>query len=174
MPPSTVTTLYDFAKELLDDCHDALLTTSGGATTYEHVNPGTPSLDCCDSLIVYVNPLGAEPHGGGAAYEEGHQSQRGGRLNVATFKILVTRCLEQPSDGAPLPDADLNAAAQEVDADVWAIWNYLTALYRAGSLFQGACSDVWFVNAIPLEPQGGCIGWTITIRAAIDGYAVTP
>jgi hypothetical protein len=41
---------------------------------------------------------------------------------------------------------------------------------REGTLFDGRCTPTDFGPATPVNDQGGCGGWMITVLVQIDGY----
>lgn len=171
---SDVTTLADFASELLSLANDCLSTTPAGAIDRAFVSPSLPALDCCPQLTVDVRSLTLEVTAPTTPLTAlGHRlSVSQSALYVATLVITVVRCtpvIEQNS----LPSiTDMEAAATAANEDLWAIWNGVATAKRAGTLFGGNCPALYVDPPVPLPAEGGCVGWVIPYRPAIDGYAV--
>ena len=164
--------LYQHADELLFVCVDALNTiptyepTLDGAPDRYFVAPGQPAADCCPQLTVHVGPIGeffssAPPPKASDA-----------RINRVQFIATLFRCVPTLTAGGNPPDLhDQAAAAEQIDADGWALWNHVWNLVRNGTLF-ARCNP--FVQSMtPLVPSGGCGGWILTVSAHIDGYEET-
>lgn len=170
---NSVTTLYDFAEELLAESVLALTTTTAGSPTRAYVAASLPALDCCPQLTVHVQGLaleGTSPVSPGPVV--GFRTQLG-QVNLATLLVTIVRCSPQPTGGdLTPPDAAANATfAATVLEDLWALWNWITNIIRDGTLFEGKCMGVYLDGATPIDDQGGCGGWTFTIRTSIQGYA---
>jgi hypothetical protein len=175
--PSTIDTLGDYAVELLQVCEAAIAKTDAGPIDRAFISPGNPALDCPEQLTVNLSSI---------AYDTtqptipppapGHRSaKRFGSLILATYKITAVRCipvgrgpnvnLYQP----PTP-AEQQAAALSIVQAAWSCWNDITNAVAAGTIFGGPCKAVYLDALAPLEPSGGSAGWTLQVRAAIDGY----
>jgi hypothetical protein len=172
--------LHGLAVELLDaamfalDTLPAMDATLKGAPERRYVSPGTPALDCCDQLTVHIASLEeapTEPLGLGA----GRRASLG-RVNHAVLTLTLTRCVPTGTHGkttyTPPTDLELNAAAEQIDADGWALWNHLYNRIRAGLLFS-LCDGVFWLGARSLGPEGGCAGWVFGFRVVLDGYEET-
>jgi hypothetical protein len=87
--------------------------------------------------------------------------------------VTIFRCVPGPVQsklGFEPPSAvELEAAAEQINADGWALWNHLLNRIRAGLLFD-LCREVFFEGGRELTPQGGCAGWVFGFRVALDGY----
>lgn len=169
---TSVTTLSEFAAELLEECTIALATTSGGAPDRTLISPSVPALDCCPMLAVDVRALGLEgtaPTAPGPVL--GHRTFQG-QLTLATLVATFVRCTPQPTGGdlSPPTQAALTVVSSQIQEDVWAVWNHLTNLVRAKELFAAGCMAVYLDGATPINEAGACAGWTVTVRAAISGY----
>lgn len=170
---NTVSTLNEFAQELLAEAESALATTSGGVPGRSYVALQQPAFDCCPMLTVHVSGMGLENTSPVAPSPVlGHRPQMG-LLNLATFVITVVRCTPQPTGGQLTPPqvAALQVASAEVQQDLWAIWNRLTYRFADG-MFEGRCFAVYLESAIPVNEAGMCAGWLITVRTAIQGYPI--
>jgi hypothetical protein len=168
--------LQALALELLTADEEALNTIPilapglEGAPERAFVSPGIPAFDCCPQLTVHVeaiNDADTTPGGLGA-----------GRRNVSGKKIyvrLVTtiiRCVPSSQTGqvtSPPLATDLQAAAEQTNADAWALYNHIFAMWRSGD-FLSLCSNLLFEGARSVGEQGKCAGWTLSLRAMLDGY----
>lgn len=173
---NSVTTLYDFAVELLDESIAALNTTTAGAPERAFVGVALPALDCCPQLSVHVQGLGLDNTSPTSpATVVGSRTPRDGQVNLASFWVTIVRCTPQPSGGdltPPSPSA-LQGASLTILEDLWALWNWLTNRIRTKpGLWEGKCMATYLDSAIPLDESGGCAGWQIPIRTSIQGYNV--
>ena len=161
--------LQALAQELLDASIWALDTIPtfapglGGSPERSFVSPGSPALDCCDQLTVHVAGVSQLPTGP-------HTHKDSARKNIVTLVVTATRCVHGLKDDGQPPDAtDLEADAAQMNADGWALWNHLWNLMRSGDLLT-LCDEVFWDGLRALTPSGGCGGWTLTLRAAYEGY----
>lgn len=159
--------LFAIAQELLDASVDALDTIPtfapalAGAPERSFVSPGQPALDCCDQLTVHVASVTEFPPGQSDTHKDS------ARKNLVAFTITATRCHD--IEVIPPAEETLSAIAEQMDADGWALWNHLWNLMRSGELFT-LCGPVTWDGLRALIPSGGCGGWTLTIRAEVEGY----
>ena len=161
--------LYTFAVELLAASVEALDTIPvfdpglTGAPDRSFVSPGQPAFDCCPQLTVHVAGVSEFP----AGQTDTHKA--GARQNLVTFVVTSVRCLSESNTELPPDPLDLQADAEQLDADGWALWNHLWNLMRSGDLFT-LCGPVTWGGLRSLTPSGGCGGWTLTISAEVEGY----
>ncbi len=167
VPVSDVTSLTQLAQTVLTVAEGCLATTTAGTPARSFYAPGAPPWDCCPALCVYVSRLSEEvtsPFSPPIA--TGHRTQFG-RLNLVTLVVLATRC-----DTESLDAAEIEAVADMVQEDGWALWNGFYDAIRDGE-FQDECSDIHFDlgQAVPASPtqRGGCVGWQFTFRAQLGG-----
>ncbi len=172
--------LNTIADLVLQSCAEALDTVHAddasllGAPSRQFVSPGAPVLDCCDQLTVHVQLINSgQTSPGGLA---GGKSHRYGLLNHVTMLVTSTRCIPDGFDlmgnySAPDP-AELDAAAEQLNADAWALWNHLYNLQSSG-LLRSLCDEVFLDGVNALVPSGGCAGWLYQLRFALDGYTET-
>lgn len=170
---STVTTLYDFATELLAEAVAALATTAAGAPASQFVSYALPSLDCPEQLTVDVRAVGHDsnrPTAPGQA--RGHLTQYGHVTNLGTFVVTMTRCVPvvDGMNGQLPPPAEIQAAAGVILEDGWAFWNHMTSIIKAGTLWGGRCTTIYRDPGVPVQGQGGSAGWAFSMRPVIDGY----
>lgn len=165
------TDLYTLASELLMASVFALDTVPAddplldGAPERFFVAPGRPALDCCPQLTVHVDNVTESPTAVGL--ESGRKSTSA-RISLVNFIVTSVRCL--PKEQIP-PIDEIDAVARQVDADGWALWNVLWSLWASGDLFS-VCGEVFWDGLRALNPSGGCVGWTLSIRARLDGYLI--
>lgn len=171
-----VTTLYDFAVELLDEASAALATTSAGTPERAYVALAQPALDCCPQLTVHVQQLTLENTAPTSPSPViGSRTPRDGQVNLAGFVVTIVRCTPQPSGASLTPPAPsaLQAVSLECLEDLWALWNWLTNKIRTNpGLWEGRCMGTYLDTAIPLNEEGGCAGWQLPVRTSIQGYNV--
>jgi len=157
------------AEEFLAVCEEALDTIPilipglEGAPVRSFVAPGRPAADCCPQLTVHTvgvleDQLGAAVPG---------RSAMTTRQNQVTLAMTLFRCA--PTEKIMPAQAELEAAAAQVNADGWALWNHLFNLVRDGILFS-FCSEVKWGLLTALQPEGNCVGWYWPIEVALDGY----
>ena len=146
-----------------------------GAPGRSFVSSGRPAFDnCCgDERTVggqlTVNAAFAVPKQI-VPTTQGVDAKIGMRINHVTFNIWIVRCLPIADIDGEAPSAAANsAAAEQTDADAWALYNHLWNMVRAGALLS-ICSEVFFDGLRALDPSGGCGGWVLTLRAQVDGY----
>lgn len=170
--------LHALAQEFLTACELALDTVPtfapelGGAPARSYVSPGQPAADCCDQLTVHVVGL-AEAPTQPTGLPEGLKAQYGARVNHVNLLATILRCVPTGSTTkttyTPPSAADLEAAARQLNADAWALWNNVWNQIRAGQLFS-LCSGVFWGGMRSLEPSGGCGGWVLSLTVATEGY----
>jgi hypothetical protein len=162
--------LHSLALEFLAACEEALNTIPsaspgyGGVPASAFISPGSPALDCCEQLAVYVSSISDQPLTGPSP------SAPKAKINNVTLVAVATRCIPtSDNDGNPPSEAAQTAAAAQINLDAWALWNHLFNLMDAGMLFD-RCGNVVFAGLQVLIPQGGCGGVQVTVRVSLDGY----
>lgn len=169
--PSTLTTPYDWAVDLLGVAGTALAGTTGGAIDRSFVAAGLPALDCCPQLTVHVAGHGILPTTAPGALTPGHR-RTVGIVRFVRFVVTVVRCAPVPgAKGAPPTPTAQQAIAAALNEDPLAIIDAVTKADKAGTLFDGTCREFYFDGATSLDPSGGCVGWVINFRASIEGLA---
>lgn len=161
------------AQELLDASVDALNTLPGfdptllGAPSRSFVAFGSPVLDCCDQLTVFVPQVLDAPTAPGGL---GAGRKVAAKINHVFLIVTISRCYPVPDDkGNPPPVADLVTASEQLNADGWALWNHLYSLWTADLLFT-FCGEVFWDFLRPLGPSGGCAGWDMGVHISLGGY----
>lgn len=172
--------LFGLCQEFLEASIEALNTIPTyepqleGAPERAFVSPGRPALEGCDQLAVYADLVNDAPTAPGGL-EAGRR--RVAKRNHVTVVITIDRCVEDSRQGnqtlvQPFPAADLEAAAQQTDADGWALWNHLYNIWHS----EGAdppftfCNEVFFEGMRALPEEGGRAGWVLVMRTILDGY----
>jgi hypothetical protein len=174
------TDLQTLAEALLDAAIEALDTIPNfapgleGAPERTFISPGRPALEGCDQLCVNADLiLDAQTTPGGLG--AGRRPWQG-KINHVTLTITIDRCVVDNRTGVDITEPyraeDLTETAQQTNADAWAIWNHLFNMASAGLLLT-MCSELFFDGARALPEEGGRAGWTITLRARLDGYEET-
>ena len=164
------TDLHGLAREFLDACIEALDTiptydiTLAGSPARTFVAPGPVALDCCDQLAVHV--------GGIAEGDSAPGLPRASFARITRVQLVATaaRCVPVPdTNGNPPSPTEQEAAAEQINADKWALWNHLHNMITEGLLFDSCCDVIWGA-LVPLQPNGGCGGSRLTITVCFDGY----
>jgi hypothetical protein len=170
MPGTGPEDLHSLAVDFLDACVAALDTISdinpalGGSPLRAFVAPGPPAIDCCDQLTVHV----AQIDEGSSAPPVPRASTA--RINLVTFVATITRCVPTIDDNGIPPTSDSQQeAAEQINADQWALWNHLYNRIHAGLLFDRCCDIVWG-SLRSLTPSGACGGSSLTITVCFGGY----
>lgn len=166
------TDLYQLAGEYLFAVRDALNTTVKQAPSRGFVSPGAPAWDCCDQLTVHVvSPQLAPTSPGVGALSDQRRFNLGDYVNYITLTATILRCVPTLDDDGNLPTVTaMDAAAQTILSDLWAVWNVLSQAKAAGTLFAGRCREMTFTPAVSQNPQGGCGGWEISAIVQLDSY----
>ncbi len=171
------TDLQALALEMLAADEDALNTIPilapglEGAPERAFVSSGLPAFDCCPQLTVHVQDItDANTTPGGLA--EGRRNVHGKKIYVRLVTTII-RCVIDTRTGSVLTGApsaaDLQATAEQTNADAWALYNHIYSMWRSGE-FLTVCSNLVFEGARSVIEQGKCAGWTVTFRAMLDGY----
>jgi hypothetical protein len=169
---ATLDDLNDVAEAFLMASIAALELTDAGVPGRAFVSSGEPALDCCGQLSVWNQTLeDVALAGGQGALSPAKKINRGTQPSI-TLRIQATRCqigLNKLGEGELPRPADMQATAKMTNQDAWALRCHLMReLRRDGSLAQ-VCAGAEFLGAQALTPQGGCVGWTFTIRYPIEG-----
>jgi hypothetical protein len=162
------TDLPDLAEEFLDVCVEVLDTiptynaTLDGAPERAFVTFQRPIFDCCPQLTVHVGSLTE----GASAPQPPKTSVA--RINRATLIATIIRCV--PTDAPAIPAVSA-AAAVQVYADRWALWNGIWNRIAEGLLFDKCGNVIWVsMTPIPGESSGECAGSVLTLSVSLDGY----
>lgn len=159
--------LHVLAGDFLDACIEALDSNApglAGAPERTFISPGRPVLDCCDQLAVHVEAV-TELNSTGS----GQKARQGARTNLVTLIATSTRCIPTGTATNPPSTEELMGAAEQLDADAWALWNHVFNMIRADQLFM-LCGEVFWDGLRALAPSGGCAGWTLQLRVQLEGY----
>ena len=118
------TDLFDLAEDFLEACVDALDTIplrSGarGCSGAELRCAGVPALDCCPQLTVDVRAVQEDPRSPSGP-GSGQRARYGARKNNVFMVATIVRCY--PTE-IPATVTEMEAAAEQVNADGWALWN---------------------------------------------------
>ena len=169
--------LHDLAVEFLAACVAALETVPedepglGGAPARSFVDFGPPVFDfastatdaeSCDQLTVHVGTIV-----GGAQVPKADIA----RTNMVPLIATIARCCAPTVDeqGNTLPPTAKQSFSAQVNADKWALWNYIWNMISEGLLFD-KCGQIQWGGLAPLNPSGGCAGSSLSISVSVDGY----
>lgn len=153
------------AHALLDTTVDILNTTTALAPASQFLTPSRPAFDC-EFVAVQISRL-AEDATSPTATLDTKRRKHFGNIILATFIIYVVRCAPQITGANPPTDAQKTASAEMVYEDAWYLWNGIRS--EQDDLFDG-CLGVYFDGGLPIQEQGGFVGWQFQIRASIEGY----
>lgn len=171
--PSTADSLYGIASELLATAVAILAGTAAGAPANQYVSHGPPAYDCPNTVAVNAGMIQYAPNlqkGPGGIFDP--------RMDVqilVPLTITALRCATAlPQGGAviTLPTAaKINADAQMVYADGWSLFCGVRNANRDGTLFtHWPCRVLEIDSAIPIAPEGGVLGWSLTLHIQLDGF----
>lgn len=168
--------LHALAQELLVASVESLDTIPGfdpglgGAPDRSFISPGLPVFDCCEMLTVHAVPV-IESDTTTIALGAG---KRHARINLVLLIVSAVRCIPVAMDEENLPTPEqMSAAAEQLNADAWALWNHLWHLWKEEDLFT-RCGQVFWDGIFPIAPSGGCAGSTVNFRVSLDGYDDVP
>lgn len=165
--------LQALCQEFLDACVEALDTIPvfapglGGAPERSYISPGQSADDCCPQLTVWSGGIQPSPRSPGNFTGK---SAGQGQIIAVPLTARIIRCVETKGDPPPM-DA-LQDAAEQINADGFALWNHVFNLVRAGQLFT-VCGEVFWQGLRSIVPSGGCGGYTLSLLVEIDGYQET-
>ena len=167
------TDLQTLCVAVLDASEAALDTIPGfapgleGAPERTFVTDGQPALACPQLTVnaYTIREAATEPLGLGA----GTRHKQNFRKNLVGVQVWVARC--RATDSPPVP-ANVEAVAAQVNADAWALWNYLWNINRGGSTdpLVTICDEFYMDSLTPLQPSGQYAGWVLQLRVELAGY----
>jgi hypothetical protein len=170
---STAASLYDLASELLGVSAAILAGTSSGAPTWQVITQGPPPYDCTDMLAVSVGTIAHDPNLG--RLQGVIRDNRVMVVPIVPMTVTVLRCASAVPTGGVAIDlptvAQILADSEKVYQDGWSLFCGLNGLYRSEQLFSGYPCRVFAVDgALPIAPEGGALGWGITLHVQLDGF----
>lgn len=168
---STILTLTEYAQDVLGVAETSLALTEEGTPLRSYISPAAPTLDCCPMLAVHVSSLIEAPTSPFTSSEVTARRMDFGTLILASYVITAVRCAPVPDQHGNAPTIEeIEAVSVMVQQDGWALRNGFQDALVSGDIFDG-CLGAHLDEGIPIEEQGGCVGWLFTIRASIPGYA---
>lgn len=167
--------LFDLAVEWKELCVEAVATTVGGSIEHAFVSPGPPATDCLPQLAVYAGTpvMRADTSPLSPPLVGGNRDVLSGSVNLVNLTCVVVRCAPTIEEAGEIPAvADIEAAAQQVTEDVWAIWNFTRQRHKDGALFPsvGGRREMFLDPAFPIPPGTQEVGWQIPVRVSLYGY----
>ncbi len=159
------------SAEALDTIPDFLGSSFAGAPERQLIAPGIPVHDCCEQLVVWVSQIGEGARSPGTLAPTM-------QITRPTLRVHSTRCvptgrIEKGTNRYIPPEASVvTAAAEQVEADGWALWNHCFNLINDDLLFT-KCLDLVQWSMLSLNPSGGCAGWEMQFTIGLDGYRET-
>lgn len=176
--PSTVTSMYDLATELLAAVIAAMTGTEGGSPDRSFVSLGDPPWDTlCSYAVVQIPTLNEGQTGPSGPPEVTGIRHSRGSVNLVSMSAWAMRCISSGQNDAQAyaapDDAQLSLEAKHAYEDGWAVWNYVKRAINAGTLFSGPCTIVHFDAGVAVNPSGGIGGWRFNTRVELNGYDPT-
>lgn len=117
--------------------------------------------------VAQVTP--ADLSGQGTRRASSIRPQRCGNVWIVTYELGIMRCYPTTQDGAPLPPATVDTAAQQFLSDQAAIIRAI-----ACCTYLDRHAGVEIVQVVPIGPSGGCAGSVATIRVQQSGGCKCP
>jgi len=166
--------LFDLAEELLnagsealDTIPDLLGTAYDGAPDRQLVSPGLPTIDCCEMLTTWVDPIGVGARSPSTDLPSTLVYQ-------PTVNLMAIRCVPTGrivgKQYVPPAASSITSATRQILADAWAIENHLFNMMNQDLLFT-TCKPLGWNAASAQTPMGGCGGWRFSFAVALDGYS---
>ena len=167
------TDLQSLCGAVLDAATAALDTIPGfapeleGAPGRTYISDGQPALACGQLTVnaYTIREAATEPLGLGA----GTRHKQDFRKNLVGVQVWVSRCRDT---NAPPSPSGVEAVSAQVNADAWALWNYLWNINRQGSTdpLVTICDEFYMDSLTPLQPSGTQAGWVLQLRVELAGY----
>ena len=122
---------------------------------------------CCDGgfAVVYLDPLD------GVTHEQGETPQDCLIIPTATWVLEWGRCVPTVDEDGWPDDDDLDTSAADLLEDLWSVLTELYDRRAAGTVVPGTddtCGSVTILDAVPVEPSGGCAGWQVKVSTVLN------
>lgn len=172
MATGAVADLYNLADEYLTACFNALAFTPEGSPDRAFVSPGSPSWDCPEQLTVHVGePAQADTFPLQPSLAPAHRVTVQGEVDLISMTATILRCVPTMTENGAMPTPlEIDQAAQQTCADLWAIWSMLKIGKRDGTLFPPKDREFFLDPAVAVPQGGGAGGWQIPIRVQLGGF----
>lgn len=168
------TDLYDICYLLLEACYNALERTPTGSPSRVYVSPGVPPWDCEQLTVHAGGPAEGDTAPLQPPLQPGHRVPDGREVRLVSVTATILRCAPTTQTNGQVPvfpkATALDACAQIILSDCWAIWNHLATLKRDDALFGPKTREFYFDPAIALSAAGGFVGWELPFRVQLGGY----
>jgi hypothetical protein len=167
--------LYLGLQDFFEVCYAALADTPGGQPECAYVNEGPPAWDACPCLVCWTGaPAVGDTFPLQPALAPMHRIELGRQVNIVTYTAVALRCQAIMHEDGTLPQPPEHIApTREINADMWAMWNWLKEAHRQGILFgdDSGKREFSLEPGIAYNPQGAAAGSAITCRVQLDGYS---
>lgn len=149
-------TVHELAEELLEAAATALACEGIDPPGFQYVGHGVIPWDC-ELLAVAVDPALFAPLDIGRSTCQVQPK--------VTLQLTILRCWPTQDElGRPPTAAELTAAAEALNADLWVLQRHLARHTADGSLFsQVTCQSIRLGAVTTLSPQGGFGGWQFAV-----------
>ncbi len=149
-------TAHDLAVDLLNEAVVALTCAGITPPAIQFVGHADPAWDC-ELLSTFIDPAVYFPLSSTAP-----TCQVAPRITV---NLTDVRCWPtQNEDGSPPTPAELTAAAELLNSDLWVLMRTLARHTAEGDLFDGvSCHATRLGPITTLPPQGGFAGWKMAV-----------
>lgn len=166
MAPTSPDQLTIVAQAILDTVVTILNTTDAGAPASQFLTGTRPAFDC-EFVAVQAARLGEESTSPLSPIMVTGRRDDFGNVILTTWIIYVVRCAPNMIGTKAPTDAAKTAGASIVQHDAWVLWNAIRA--DQDDLFDG-CIGAHFDGGVPIQEEGGYMGWSMQLRAMIEGY----
>lgn len=166
MAPTSIDQLTILANAVLDTTVTILNTTAAMAPESQFLTPSRPAFDCEFVAVQVARLAEAATSPLTPALAPGNRN-RLGNVILASYIIYVVRCAPEMNGNFAPTDAAKTISAAIVQQDGWALWNGWRD--QQDEIFDD-CAGVYFDGGVPIQEEGGFVGWTFQFRAMIEGY----
>ena len=165
--------LYRGLTNFFEVCKAALAAdTPDGLPDCAYVTEGPPAWDSCPCVMAWT---GAPEVGDTFPLQPSlapmHRVQLERQVNLVSYTVVVLRCQPLINERGDLPTpAEHAQATEQINADMWALWNWLREAKKQEILFPPKIREFSLAPGIAYNPMGAAAGCAITCRTELDGY----
>ncbi len=133
---------------------------------------GPPAWDSCPCLIVWSGaPSVGDTFPLQPSLAPMHRIQLDRQVNIVAMTAIVLRCQPTLDAQGNIPQPEAHALiTQQVNMDMWALWNWLREAKKQEVLFGDQFHEFDLQPGIAYNPAGAAAGCAITVRTQLDGY----